>query len=276
MFNLSSAIREWRKELAQEGLDHSTIEELECHLKEHVERLTSEKGISENEAFATASKQLGSPGALAPEFRKVQQLLPADKTFLCGVFLLGALIGIGAAFLAIRMNSTGKTPLLWFHVTTLTVGYAGMFLFAISGGYSVFRRIVTKNNEFAWFGVYSLLCRWAGLAGLVLVSVGLISGGIWARENLGSYWTWTPPEIGGLCVWLWYVAVFSWSSFESARHNWLPALTISGGIVCLAAWFGVNGMATAPAFLITVVIHIVLLAGALRLFCRLESKSLVA
>ena len=77
-------------------------------------------------------------------------------------------------------------------------------------------------------------------------------------------------------MWLWYVAVFSCSSFESARHNWLPALAILGGIVCLAAWFGVNGMATAPAFLITVVIHIVLLAGALRLFCRLESKSLVA
>ena len=167
MFNLSSAIREWRKELAREGLDRSTIEELECHLKEHVERLTSEKGISESEAFATASKQLGSPGALAPEFRKVQQLLPADKTFLCGVFLLGALI----MYLAIRMNATGKTPLLWFHVTTITVGYAGMFLFAISGGYSVFRRIVTKNNEFAWFGVYSLLCRWAALAGLALVSV---------------------------------------------------------------------------------------------------------
>lgn len=108
------------------------------------------------------------------------------------------------------------------------------------------------------------------------MTVGIITGETWAHENLGAYWTWSSQEIGGACVWFWYVGSFVWLSFRSAQPARIPALALVGGIVVLAAWFGGTALVTAPTFIIAIVVHLVLLFAALPLFWRAESQDLIA
>ena len=71
MFNLNEQINRWRSNLAQsETLGNSDIDELESHLREEIENLTTLK-LSEEDAFLIATHRLGSTESLAEEYEKI-------------------------------------------------------------------------------------------------------------------------------------------------------------------------------------------------------------
>jgi hypothetical protein len=71
MFDLNEQINKWRGNLAQsETLGNSDIDELESHLREEIENLTSLK-LSEEDAFLIATHRLGSTESLAEEYEKI-------------------------------------------------------------------------------------------------------------------------------------------------------------------------------------------------------------
>ncbi len=71
MFDLKEEITKWRNDLVQsETLGKSDIAEMENHLQEEIEHLTTLK-LSEEEAFRVAAHRLGDTGSLAGEFAKV-------------------------------------------------------------------------------------------------------------------------------------------------------------------------------------------------------------
>ena len=45
------------------------------------------------------------------------------------------------------------------------------------------------------------------LAGFLLMTIGLISGAVYAQMTLGSYWRWDPKEVWALITWLLYAAL---------------------------------------------------------------------
>jgi Clp amino terminal domain, pathogenicity island component len=71
MFNLDQEIRQWRQRMVAGGI-HSdeTLDELEAHLREDVERRIS-SGVGGAHAFAAAVGQIGHPGELGVEFKKI-------------------------------------------------------------------------------------------------------------------------------------------------------------------------------------------------------------
>lgn len=70
MFDLESAIAEWRQELRAAGIHSAaTLEELESHLREELERQARTQGDAA-EMFAAAVTAVGRPGELKSEFRK--------------------------------------------------------------------------------------------------------------------------------------------------------------------------------------------------------------
>ncbi|HUR44453.1 MAG TPA: permease prefix domain 1-containing protein [Candidatus Saccharimonadales bacterium] len=72
MFNLESAILEWRLKMNAGGLKTAEVlDELESHLRDDVEaQLRS--GRAEAEAFQLATQRMGQPGLLGSEFNKVE------------------------------------------------------------------------------------------------------------------------------------------------------------------------------------------------------------
>ncbi|WP_448381700.1 c-type cytochrome biogenesis protein CcsB [Gloeomargarita sp.] len=76
--------------------------------------------------------------------------------------------------------------------------------------------------------------------GFPLLTVGIISGGVWANEAWGSYWSWDPKETWALITWL----VFAAYLHARITRNWQgrrPAIlaTVGFGVVWVC-YLGVN------------------------------------
>ena len=73
MFDLNEKISMWRSNLAQsETLGSSDIDELESHLYEEIENLTTLK-LSDEEAFLVATYRLGDTARLSDEYAKINR-----------------------------------------------------------------------------------------------------------------------------------------------------------------------------------------------------------
>jgi putative ABC transport system permease protein len=72
MFDLEKAIREWKKGLQSDpSLEEGFVAELEENLREEVRALARSAETSEEEAFGRVAAEMGRPGDVGAEFRKV-------------------------------------------------------------------------------------------------------------------------------------------------------------------------------------------------------------
>jgi len=80
------------------------------------------------------------------------------------------------------------------------------------------------------------------LLGFGFLTVGIISGAVWANEAWGNYWSWDPKETWALITWLVYAAYLhtrlqlGWDTRDSAK------LGAFGFIVVWVCYIGVNLM----------------------------------
>ncbi len=76
--------------------------------------------------------------------------------------------------------------------------------------------------------------------GFPLLTIGIISGGVWANEAWGSYWSWDPKETWALITWL----VFAAYLHTRITKNWQgrrPAILAAiGFVVVWICYLGVN------------------------------------
>ncbi len=77
-------------------------------------------------------------------------------------------------------------------------------------------------------------------AGFLLLTVGLISGAVWANEAWGSWWSWDPKETWALICWLVYAAYLH-TRLTRGWQGKKPALVaITGFFVIIVCYIGVN------------------------------------
>ena len=76
--------------------------------------------------------------------------------------------------------------------------------------------------------------------GFLLLSVGLVSGAVWANEAWGSWWSWDPKETWALICWLVYAAYLHTRLIRGWQGR-RPALVATAGLVVIAVcYIGVN------------------------------------
>ncbi|MCP9884895.1 c-type cytochrome biogenesis protein CcsB [Synechococcus sp. ATX 2A4] len=76
--------------------------------------------------------------------------------------------------------------------------------------------------------------------GFLLLSVGLVSGAVWANEAWGSWWSWDPKETWALICWLVYAAYLH-TRLSRGWQGRRPALVASAGLVVIVVcYIGVN------------------------------------
>ena len=77
-------------------------------------------------------------------------------------------------------------------------------------------------------------------AGFLLLTIGLISGAVWANEAWGSWWSWDPKETWAFICWLVYAAYLH-TRITRGWQGRRPALLASTGFfVVLICYVGVN------------------------------------
>ena len=106
--------------------------------------------------------------------------------------------------------------------------------------------VVSPSNEISELGKLKLLqsldnwsYRIIGL-GFPFLTIGIISGGVWANEAWGSYWSWDPKETWALITWL----VFATYLHARITKGWEGKKTaLVGGLGFFVIWIcylGVN------------------------------------
>jgi cytochrome c-type biogenesis protein CcsB len=76
--------------------------------------------------------------------------------------------------------------------------------------------------------------------GFPLLTVGIITGSIWAEYAWGSYWSWDPKETWSLITWLLYAALLHGRLTVGWRGRKAAILAIVGFCAILFTFLGVN------------------------------------
>ena len=76
--------------------------------------------------------------------------------------------------------------------------------------------------------------------GFSFLTIGILSGAVWANEAWGSYWNWDPKETWALIVWLNYAAWLHLRLVKGLRGPILAWWALIGLLVTTFAFLGVN------------------------------------
>ena len=76
--------------------------------------------------------------------------------------------------------------------------------------------------------------------GFAFLTIGILSGAIWANEAWGSYWSWDPKETWALITWIVF-AIYLHTRLIKGWYGKGPALVASIGFIILwVCYLGVN------------------------------------
>jgi ABC-type transport system involved in cytochrome c biogenesis permease subunit len=125
------------------------------------------------------------------------------------------------------------------HVTTVILSYAALALSWILSNSllirSRFKNVSSTDYRYEVDLIYTSI-----KFGVVLLSAGVILGGVWADYSWGRFWGWDPKETWSLIVLLIYMAIL-----HGKYTSWIPAqrfvpLVAGSFMSVMMAWFGVN------------------------------------
>ena len=79
--------------------------------------------------------------------------------------------------------------------------------------------------------------------GFLMLTLGIITGSVWAHTAWGTYWSWDPKETWSLITWLIYASVLHSRMVRGWRGKRIAILSIIGFSCVLFTYFGVNYLA---------------------------------
>ncbi|MCX5882221.1 MAG: c-type cytochrome biogenesis protein CcsB [Deltaproteobacteria bacterium] len=138
-----------------------------------------------------------------------------------------------------------KSNWLIAHVVACFIGYAA---FAIAFGLSIMYLIKDKDAEgkslllerFPKSGVLDELSHQMVMFGFLFLTVGIITGAVWANSAWGRYWGWDPKETWSLITWFIYATLLHARMTRGWHGRRIAYLSVAGFAAVLFTYFGVN------------------------------------
>jgi cytochrome c-type biogenesis protein CcsB len=171
--------------------------------------------------------------------------------------ILGAFVCPIALVLMIGSTVAPKQPVAtnpaldswWFpvHVTLAFLGHAVFAIAGIAGIMYLLQERMLKSKKFS--GLFYRLPSLDVLDsinykcltfGFPLMTMGIISGAIWANSAWGGYWRWDPKETWALITWFLYAALLHGRLTVGWRGRRAAIFAIIGFLCLLFTFFGVN------------------------------------
>ncbi len=99
---------------------------------------------------------------------------------------------------------------------------------------------VIKPYKFTHLEKLDTLSYRSILVGFVLLTLGLVSGAVWANEAWGTWWSWDPKETWAFISWLFYAAYLHMRISKGWQGRKPALLATSGFFIVLICYLGVN------------------------------------
>ena len=132
-----------------------------------------------------------------------------------------------------------KSNWLLIHVVTAFLGYAA---FALAFGTALLY-LATERRPRASLPAPAQLDRLiyrATVLGFLLLTLGILTGAVWAETAWGRYWSWDPKETWSLITWLIYAALLHARLLKGWQGRRIAWLAVLGFMAVLFTYFGVS------------------------------------
>jgi len=171
---------------------------------------------------------------------------------------IAALISfLSMAYAALKLNNAIQ-PLIpalqsnWLiaHVMACFIGYAA---FTIAFGISIMFLVKSTGDmkppaaqpvgmmgRIPAFDVLDDLTHQMVTFGFLFLSIGIITGAVWANQAWGRYWGWDPKETWSLVTWLIYATLLHARLMRGWKGKKIAILSFVGFLAMLFTYFGVN------------------------------------
>lgn len=133
------------------------------------------------------------------------------------------------------------------HVVTCFIGYAAFAIAATLGFMYLVKAhngndsTTSKENEFLpTLSLLDDLTHKTMIFGFIWLSVGIITGAIWANSAWGTYWSWDPKETWSLITWFFYAITLHARYTRGWSGKRLAILALCGFASVMFTYFGVN------------------------------------
>jgi cytochrome c-type biogenesis protein CcsB len=131
------------------------------------------------------------------------------------------------------------------HVMSCFVGYSA---FAIAFGISIMFLIKPSDegvqkgiaSRFPDFDILDDLTHQMVMFGFLFLSIGIITGAVWANQAWGRYWGWDPKETWSLITWLIYATLLHARLMRGWQGKKIAILSCIGFFAVIFTYFGVN------------------------------------
>jgi cytochrome c-type biogenesis protein CcsB len=133
-----------------------------------------------------------------------------------------------------------KSNWLSIHVSTCFLGYGGFtvsFLAAVS--YLVATRRGSRILPETRIALETVVSETISF-GFLLLTIGIITGSVWADAAWGSYWSWDPKETWSLITWIVYAGFLHCRLVSGWRGRVTAWVSIAGFASVLFTYFGVS------------------------------------
>ena len=131
------------------------------------------------------------------------------------------------------------------HVITCFIGYAA---FAVAFGISLLYFIKAGRDhqtdgvagKIPHVDMLDELTHQMVTFGFLFLSVGIITGAVWANQAWGRYWGWDPKETWSLITWLIYASLLHARLMRGWTGKKIAVLCCAGFLAVIFTYFGVN------------------------------------
>lgn len=125
------------------------------------------------------------------------------------------------------------------HVVTCFMGYAA-FTVSFAIGIMYFLRNIPLFGFIPEGDILDELLYQHAVLGFVFLTLGIMTGSVWAHYAWGSYWSWDPKETWSLITWLIYALMLHARYVRGWKGKRMAILAIIGFAAMLFTYLGVN------------------------------------
>ena len=125
-----------------------------------------------------------------------------------------------------------KSNWLTIHVLTCFIGYAALTLGFISSLIFLVQKNKSRNLDEVSYKSISF--------GFLFLTLGIITGSVWANSAWGTYWSWDPKETWSLITWFIYAIYLHIRQRRGWRDIKAAWLSVVGFLAMMFTYFGVN------------------------------------
>nr|YP_010578407.1 cytochrome c heme attachment protein [Swertia przewalskii]UZP15977.1 cytochrome c heme attachment protein [Swertia przewalskii] len=162
----------------------------------------------------------------------VTMMILGYASLLCGSLLSAALLVITSRKNIIFFSFTIHLPLVKWNTSWKEIIFSNSkkkeFFFAKN----YYRSQLIQELDYWSYRVISL--------GFLFLTIGILSGAVWANEAWGSYWNWDPKETWAFITWIMFAIYLHTRTNQNLQEENSAIIAFIGFLIIWICYFGVN------------------------------------